>query len=160
MTRNKPGPKMKPKTIEKILSRTRQESECRIWLGAMHVQGYGMTRHKGKMRTVHSVVAELKYKIEAPGRYSGKRVTRTCGNIACVNPDHITIVRAGSINEGKNYVRGRFSADEIRAIRKEYDSYKVKYGMVKYLAEKYNCSVPLMSSITRRQIYKRVKDET
>lgn len=155
----KPGPKAKAKTIPDILKKCERVGDCCIWKGATHVQGYGMMRQSGVMRTVHSVVAELKYGVTAPGRYSGKRVTRTCGNIACVNPDHVEIVDAGSINAGKTFQRGRFSDDDIRAIRSEYDSHERKHGIVKYLAEKWNASVPLISSITRRTIYKRVKDE-
>lgn len=152
----KTGPKIQTKTIQDILKRTERDGECCIWVGAKHVQGYGMMRQRGVMRTVHSVVAEIKFGY-APGKYSGERVTRTCGNIACVNPDHVEIVTAGSINAGKTFKRGRFSDDDIRSIRSEYDSYENKYGVVKHLAEKWNTSLPLMSSICRKRIYKRIK---
>lgn len=144
------------KSIEDILARTVREGDCMIWEGAKHPQGYGMMRQHGKMRTVHSVVAEIKYGY-APDRYHGERVSRNCGHVACVNPDHIEIVNASSLNAGKTFQKGRFSDEQILDIREEYDSYVKKYGVVKQLAEKYNCSTPLMSGICRRTIYKRVK---
>lgn len=149
----------KIKTIQDILLRTKPEGDCRIWQYAQHAQGYGMMRQAGKMRTVHSVVAELKYGY-APDKYNGERVSRTCGNPLCVAPEHVVIVSASSINANKTFQKGRFTDDQIRAIRAEYDSYINKYGVVKQLAEDYNCSVALMSSVCRRWIYKRVKDES
>jgi len=54
-------PSKKVKTLEDILERTERVDDCLIWTGGMHEQGYGMMRQDGKMRTVHSVIAEMKY---------------------------------------------------------------------------------------------------
>lgn len=150
----KPGRKVKAKTIEDILERTRVEGDCRIWTGAKHIQGYGMTRHNGKMRTVHSVVAELKYGW-VPDKWCGKRVTRTCDNIDCVNPDHIVIERADQIPRGGSR-GGQFTHDQIREIRKKYDA-DPYYGILMDLSKEYNCGYSCMASICKRRIYKGVK---
>ena len=57
-------------TLESIKEFSDPEYDCCIWRGGKHKQGYGMMRYKGQMRTVHSVIAELKYGMK-PTKYNG-----------------------------------------------------------------------------------------
>ena len=150
-----PGRKVKEVTIERILERTERDGDCMIWKGATHSQGYGMMRVNGEMRTVHSVVAELKYG-RKPTKTSGDRVTRTCDNAACVNPDHIVILDASFILKGKTVVKGKFSEEQIREIRRRYNEDRY-HGIVRDLAREYNAKESLISAICRNRLYKRVK---
>jgi hypothetical protein len=51
----------------------------------------------------------------------------------------------------------RFNPEEIRAIRKEYDTL-VYHGRIRDLAIKYNCHPGLMWSICKRRLYKWVEE--
>lgn len=148
------GPKIETKDIDDILERTQREGDCMIWTGATHVQGYGMMRQAGEMRSVHSVVAELKYG-RKPTKYSGDRVSRTCDNNLCVNPEHIVIVSASSLLRGKHMVKGKFTDDDIREIRRRYDE-EYYHGITTEMAKHYDVSVSLISGICKRRIYKRL----
>ena len=154
MGKEKCGRRPKHWTLSDILANTRKENECLIWKGGTHSQGYGMMRYERTMRTVHSVVAEIKYGTK-PTKYTGTRVTRTCDNLLCCNPDHIIIVDAGSLQRGNAADRGRFSDEEIIEIRRQYDN-EHYHGLVGKLAKDYDVTVNHMSSICTRRIYKKV----
>ena len=154
MGRENCGRKPKHWTLQDILDNTRKEDDCLIWRGGTHAQGYGMMRYETEMRTVHSVIAEIKYGVK-PTKYTGTRVTRTCGNLLCCNPDHIIIVDAGSLQRGNAADRGRFSDEEIIEIRRQYDN-EHYHGLVGKLAKDYDVTVNHMSSICTRRIYKKV----
>lgn len=147
----KKGPQTQTKTIEDILEKTEREGDCRLWVGAKHVQGYGMMRQDGVMRSVHSVVAELKYG-RKPTKYGGERVTRTCDNVDCVNPDHIVIKSASEIRSGIFPRPRTISMDVVRAIREEYA--KGDWGRGPRIAEKYNVSKDMVYAIAAGRIYK------
>jgi len=154
MGRENCGRKPKHWTLSDILDNTRKENDCLIWRGGTHAQGYGMMRYETEMRTVHSVIAEIKYGVK-PTKYTGTRVTRTCGNLLCCNPDHIIIVDAGSLQRGNAADRGRFTDEEIIEIRRQYDN-EHYHGLVGKLAKDYDVTVNHMSSICTRRIYKKV----
>ena len=154
MGRENCGRKPKHWTLQDILDNTRKENDCLIWRGGTHAQGYGMMRYEQSMRTVHSVVAEIKYGVK-PTKYTGTRVTRTCGNLLCCNPDHIIIVDAGSLQRGNAADRGRFTDEEIIEIRRIYDE-EHYHGLVGKLAKDYDVTVNHMSAICTRRIYKKV----
>lgn len=154
---NKPGPKIQTKTIEDILERTERDGECCIWKGATHKQGYGMMRQDGVMRTVHSVVAELKYG-RKPTKYGGDRATRTCNNNLCVNPDHIIIKDASEIQSGIFPKQRTLSMETVRAIREEYAN--GEYGRGPRIARKYGISDNLVYAIANGRIYKERTDES
>jgi hypothetical protein len=154
MGRENCGRKPKHWTLSDILDNTRKEDDCLIWRGGTHAQGYGMMRYETEMRTVHSVIAEIKYGVK-PTKYTGTRVTRTCGNLLCCNPDHIIIVDAGSLQRGNAADRGRFTDEEIIEIRRQYDN-EHYHGLVGKLAKDYDVTVNHMSSICTRRIYKKV----
>ena len=154
MGRENCGRKPKHWTLSDILDNTRKEDDCLIWRGGTHAQGYGMMRYETEMRTVHSVISEIKYGVK-PTKYTGTRVTRTCGNLLCCNPDHIIIVDAGSLQRGNAADRGRFTDEEIIEIRRQYDN-EHYHGLVGKLAKDYDVTVNHMSSICTRRIYKKV----
>ena len=154
MGRENCGRKPKHWTLSDILDNTRKENDCLIWRGGTHAQGYGMMRYETEMRTVHSVIAEIKYGVK-PTKYTGTRVTRTCDNLLCCNPDHIIIVDAGSLQRGNAADRGRFTDEEIIEIRRQYDN-EHYHGLVGKLAKDYDVTVNHMSSICTRRIYKKV----
>jgi hypothetical protein len=67
-------------------------SDCILWTGGRHVQGYGMCGGKRKadnkfiMATAHRIAMRIKL-----GRAIGRKenVIHTCTNPNCVNPDHL-----------------------------------------------------------------------
>jgi hypothetical protein len=138
-------------TLESIKNFSDPLDDCCIWRGGKHKQGYGMMRYKGKMRTVHSVITELKYG-EKPTKYSGTRATRTCDNVACCNPDHIVIKNASDIRSGIYPPKRTLSMETVREIREEYA--KGDWGRGKKLAEKYNVTIHLIYAIANGRIYK------
>lgn len=151
----KKGPKTQTKTIQDILERTERDGECCIWVGAKHVQGYGMMRQEGVMRSVHSVVAELKYGYK-PDKYHGKRVTRTCDNIDCVNPDHIIIDSASAIQARADYkglyAKRKLTMDQANEIRRKY--VELGYGAGPKLAKEYGMSTHMIYAIAHNRLYK------
>jgi hypothetical protein len=154
--------KRKKHTLEEILERTYYHDDCMIWEGGYHKLGYAMIRHGNEMRTVHSVIAEFKYG-QRPTKYSGVRVTRTCKNRGCCNPDHIIIKDAGQIMldrdpENVGGRKGKLTDDEIRYIRKEMR--KKIYGRGSALAEELNVSGNTIYAIMAGKLYRKVKDET
>jgi hypothetical protein len=151
----KPGRQPANWTLEKILENTEKSGDCMLWKGGTHSQGYGMIRYQTIMRTVHSVVAQLKYNLkEAPGKYSGKRVTRTCDNLRCCNPDHIYIIDAWKLQRGSAAYRCRFTQEQIADIRHRYDT-NYYWGIIRDLSKEYDASEGHMSAICRRHIYKK-----
>ena len=151
---SKRGRKLKHWTLKDITDNTRKEDDCLIWRGGTHSQqGYAMMRYETEMRTVHSVIAEIKYGVK-PTKYTGTRVTRTCDNLLCCNPDHIIIVDAGSLQRGNAAERGRFTDEEIIEIRRQYDN-EHYHGLVGKLAKDNNVTANHMSAICRRWIYKK-----
>ena len=138
-------------TLETIKAFSDPEYDCCIWRGGKHKQGYGMMRFKGKMRTVHSVIAELKYGF-APTKYGGVRATRTCENVACCNPDHIVIKDACEIQSGIFPKRRTLTMETVREIREDYA--RVEYGRGKKLAKKYGISTHMVYSIAGNRTYK------
>ena len=151
----KRGPQTQTKTIEDILKRTEREGDCRLWVGAKHVLGYGMMRQNGVMRSVHSVVAELKYG-RKPTKYGGERVTRTCDNVDCVNPEHVVIKAASDIRSGIFPRQRTLSMEVVRDIRKEYA--KGDWGRGTRLAKKHNISTNMVYAIAANRIYKELPE--
>jgi len=162
--KNKTGPKPRTWTLDQIVAKAVPKGDCLLWVGSFHRQGYGMMRFSAnpesgdaKMRTVHSVVAQLKYGT-VPSKQSKDRVTRTCDEISCVNPDHIVIKTVSEImmNAKQTGTNTRFNADEIRAIRKEYADNNY-HGAQKDLAIKWGTNDRHMWNIVRKRLYKWVK---
>ena len=138
--------------LETIKSFSDPLDDCCIWRGGKHKQGYGMMRYNNKMRTVHSVIAELKYGI-IPTKTSGTRATRTCDNLACCNPDHIIIESASVIQiNAKPSSKRILTQEQAREIRAKYRPYG--WGAAGKLAKEYNVTTNLVYSIAHNRTYK------
>jgi len=134
-----------------------KENDCYIWRGGKHEQGYAMMRYNGEMRTVHSVMAELKYG-ERPTKYTGTRATRTCGNKLCVNPDHIIIEKSSDIKRRRYHCKNRkLTQEQVREVRKRYA--EGEWGIGMRLAKEYNVSHNTIYATVNNKLYKEIPDE-
>ena len=73
-----------PSTPQKFWDRVTVQGDCWIWEGSAYRHGYGIFRNQSASRLAY---VELKGPIP-----KGKRLSPTCENRACVNPDHFTII--------------------------------------------------------------------
>lgn len=145
------------KTLEEVLGNTQYDNGCMLWRGGQHQQGYGMMRQRGKMRSCHSVVAELKYGY-APDKYHGERVTRTCKNNLCLNPDHIIIEKSANIKRRPYHcVNRKLTQDQARDIRTRLEN--GERGLPKKLAEEYDVPRYIIESIKYNRSYKEIPNE-
>lgn len=173
------GPDRYVWTIEKIEKRGIQDGDCIIYNGnSLHRQGYPMMRFEGKMRTVSSVIIQLKSKYgTVPGRKSKDKITRTCGNIKCINSEHTVVMSSSNImkNAHQTGFTTQLNADQVREIRKEYNSLVLKdkdgrvrrrkdngqtihrCGSQNVLAKKYGVNSRLIWNVVRGRLYKWVK---
>ncbi len=77
------------------------DSECILWDGPGHVQGYGMVGAWRKedgakiMTTTHRIAARRKYQRDLS---SEEWVIHTCSNPRCVNPDHLELGNRSDIH--------------------------------------------------------------
>lgn len=144
-------------TLKEILEKTERDGDCMIWQGGKHRQGYAMMRQAGEMRTVHSVIAELKYG-ERPTKYNGTRVTRTCGNKLCVNPDHIIIQKSSDIKRKRYHCKNRrLTQEQVREVRKRYA--EGEWGIGRKLAKEYNVSHNIIYATVYNRLYKEIQNE-
>ena len=145
-------------TLEEILENSERDNDCLIWQGGKHRQGYAMMRQAGEMRTVHSVVAELKYN-KRPDKYSGLRVTRTCNNKLCINPDHIIIEEASKIQRKRYHCKARkITQEQAREIRKRYA--EGGWGIGMKLAKEYGVTHNTIYATIANKLYKEIPNET
>ena len=148
----------KHKTLEEVLSNTKLEGNCMIWQGGKHRQGYGMMRQRGEMRTVHSVIAELKYG-ERPTKYTGTRATRTCGNNLCVSPEHVIIEESANIKRRRYHCKNRkLTQEQVREIRKRFAEGGWSIGTI--LSKEYGVSSYVIYATVSNRLYKELPDET
>lgn len=120
----KPGRPPITWTLDKIMAHSTPEkdTDCLIWKGPWHRQGYAYMRQSARMRTVHSVIHELKTGDNAPGKSSKEKITRTCKNLACVNPEHIVLKNMTDVMKSAKQGNGcMFSSEDIRQIRKDLE---------------------------------------
>jgi hypothetical protein len=64
-------------------------SYCKIWLGAKDKDGYAHIRIRGLDLYPHVVAWQLEHQMAVP---RGKELHHLCGNVACINPDHLVAV--------------------------------------------------------------------
>ena len=113
---------------------------CWEWQRATHVQGYGLVRHGGTMKTIQRVMA-IELKLAKNINFS-TRIGTSCNNKLCCNPDHIIaqtrteVLKRRYENEGTG---GRFEGMEME-LRAEYFDMKSNKipRTINILAEKYD----------------------
>src|SRR5699024_5334983 len=72
---------------KKLMDRSHDDGECRIWDGSKTGLGYGQMSYLGKTNSVHRV-AWMVSRGEIP---DGAEVDHTCSNRDCVNIDHLRL---------------------------------------------------------------------
>lgn len=118
-----------------------EETGCWNWTRATHVQGYAFMRHRGAMKTVQRIMAlELQL---FPNIDFYSRITTSCDNKLCCNPDHIIALTHTQVME-KRYLKygngGRMEGIETE-VRDEYNHMKANKipRTINILAEKHDC---------------------
>lgn len=77
-------------------------SDCIEWPFSRTGLGYGQTYYEGKVCQTHRLMCRLKYGEPAVGM----QAAHSCGNYACINPNHLWWATAGeNINEKKRHGR-------------------------------------------------------
>ena len=133
------------------------QGDCKIWRGGKHEQGYAMMRFNGEMGTVHSIIASLKYGYK-PDKYSGERVTRTCKDKLCVNPDHVIIQKSADIKRKRYHCKDRkVTQQQAREIRSRLEH--GERGLSGKLAVEYGVKKCVIDSIRYNKTYKELEDE-
>jgi len=157
MAGNKPGPARFNWTIQKIQEKGTPDGDCLIWTGAAGSGGYPMMRYGGQMRTVSSVLVEMRDGT-VHTRESPNKVTRTCGNKKCIALDHTIVKTKSEVMYAATQTGAtlRFTPDEIRAIRKEYDD-NIYRGAQRDLSIKWKTPSRHIWCIVSRRLYKWVK---
>lgn len=90
-----------------------QDNGCWLWTGALKQDGYGLSRHNGKVRLVHRIVWE---ELVGPIQETLDHVKDKCSSKACCNPEHLEDVTAR-----ENILRARTNRDRCPR-NHEYDS--------------------------------------
>lgn len=123
-------------------------TECWNWQGAKHVQGYNMVRYDGKM---HRAERLIKQEIEGHNLGRKDRVSNTCNNNNCVNPNHHTIKWEGTYDNPYGQRPSKFSKEEYEAIMKEYYSEPEYRGKDAKICKKYDINPNMMVRMKRGQ---------
>jgi hypothetical protein len=139
---------MKKKYYERIKEKSKEDpvTGCWNWTGkSMHRQGYAFARHGNAMRTViRGLAIELNL---FPDINFNSRITNSCANRLCVNPDHIICLTHTEINYrryNRHGTQGQFTDNDAKRIEDEYEGLEGTEGRVKMLAKQYDCSMSVI----------------
>lgn len=135
------------------------EKGCWNWTGGKDRFGYGLIYYKGKRTVIPT--HRLSFIIHNGEIPEGFFVLHACDNPACVNPAHLYPgTQLQNMREKAERKRWnwngkaiKLNADQVRAIRLEYDSGNVT---LKELGIKYKVTGQSISNIVRRKRWKNV----
>lgn len=111
------------RVLSDLLKHTRDEGECKIWLGCLNTDGYARIAYRGNSNIK---VHRLSYQMAHGGLdISGHLVMHTCDNPRCINPDHLVLGTYTSNNrdraeKGRSY--RKLTPIQIRRIYELLDS--------------------------------------
>ena len=102
-------------TLESIKARCLECGECHLWQGSTNGSGQPKLQHTSTRRAVWSLSSGK----NVP---AGRLVTVSCGQVACVNPDHLALTSKAEVSRKTNArwdVKLRRSASSARANREK-----------------------------------------
>jgi hypothetical protein len=114
---------------------------CWIWQMAKNQKGYGLVKHKGKMRLVHRLVLEEKLKTPIKSY-----ACHLCHNPSCVNPEHLY---DGTQSENMNDM---YNSKRETKIGSKNGYSKLNETQVKKIKERLNNNETLLSISTDYQV--------
>lgn len=146
-------------TKEKLMARTIQRGECRVWTGYIHKKtGYGLVWADGRTRQAHVVSYERHHGPIPPGLC----VLHSCDNRPCIEGSHL-FAKTKQDNTDDMVAKGRekkvygvyhglakLTPELVKIIRKRYVPYDRKNG-ASALAREFGVTQPtIWSALIRR----------
>lgn len=106
-----------------------EPTECWLWTGYLHRQGYGYVRFNGRQYRTHRLAYELAYGV-FPAEL---KVCHKCDNPPCCNPNHL-FLGTHLDNLRDRDTKGRFfsklTPDQVKEIRASYTPGEVTYAEI------------------------------
>lgn len=134
--------------------------ECVLFKGASNGKGYGQLSVDGKLVYAHRYVLE---RFAGPAPAPGLMALHSCGNRACVNPDHLRWGTAlenaydreadGNTFRGETHPRSILTRNTVRQIRALYQSGK---WTQQQLADRFGVCQPTISRVCARRGWRHV----
>lgn len=135
---------------------------CWEWTAGREKTGYGFFTVRSRKFRAHRFSYEM-HKGEIP---EGLLVCHSCDNPSCVNPDHLWVgtqkdnmedkVRKGRSSFGELNGAAKYSAHQVRFIRRTISIYGRKYGLNKKLGSRLNIKPCYIGEIARGLVWKKV----
>jgi endogenous inhibitor of DNA gyrase (YacG/DUF329 family) len=137
-----------------------RSGDCWLWRGSKGSDGYGILQTGGLKQRAHRVSYELTYGPIAEEAC----VLHRCDTPLCVRPDHLFLgtrpenmadkVQKGRQSRGEELAQARFTAEQVREIRRCYAAGGVSQ---RALARTYNVCPESIRAIVRRRNWKHIE---
>ncbi len=132
-------------------TRKGERGECWIWTGTV-VKGFGKMTVEGRQLYVHRVAWELANREKIP---EGASILRSCSNLTCVNPDHLSLGCQGDIMSSlvarDKWPAAKLTREKVLQIRE-----KLKFMTQKQIAKEEGLNVATIGRIKRRESWKEI----